>query len=440
MRCNIELKSGGQRVEIRTARSVQEVEFLREAWVAWGGHRDSDIDFVLMIIASYPEALRPHVIGLYRDGKPDAILIGRLEQKPLAFRVGYLNFFRKRVRCLTFVYGALRGNASPENAKLFVSEIMNSLKHREADVALLEFVPIESPLYHSALTAPGFFSRDTSPLLQAHDVMLVPNSIEEVYRRMSSDRRIELRRRIRKLESHAAGKQRIVCYRFAREMDDLFRDIEHIAKKTYQRGLGAGFSDTDVVRQRLGLAARLGWLRANVLYLGDRPIAFWVGMLYGQTFVSEYMGYDPEFRRLSPGMVLIMRVIEGFCARANGDNVRELDFGLGHAEYKAALCSKNWREGSVFIFSPSVTGVLLKVLRTVAQQVDRSARAVLARTAFSPRLKRLWRDGLSKHARIASPGDSEPGSTVTAVSNQRAAEVLRQAPQAEISAEPVVRR
>lgn len=426
-------------IEVRTARSAQEVESLREAWVAWGGHRDSDIDFVLMIIASYPEAVRPHVIGLYRNDKPEAILIGRLEQKPFAFRVGYLNFFRKQARCLTFVYGALRGNASPENAQLFVREIMNSLKDGEADVALLEFVPTESPLYHSALTVPGFFSRDTSPSLQAHDLMLVPSSIDEVYLRMSGSRRKHLKSSIRKFEIHPNGPSNVICYRDQWELDRLFHDAEEIAKKTYQRGLGAGFSDTDVVRQRLILAARLGWLRANVLYLGDRPIAFWVGMLYGQTFVSEYMGYDPEFRQLSPGMVLIMRVIEGFCTHANGDNVGELDFGLGHAEYKAALCSRNWREGSILIFSPSVTGVLLKVLRTLTQLVDRSARAMLARTAFFPRLKRLWRDGLSKRASTASR-DSELGSAVTAVSNQREAEALRQAPEPEIPAEPVVRQ
>ena len=67
--------------EIRIARTVPEVEGLREAWTGWPGHRDSDIDFYLMINQAHPEILRPHVIALYRDGKPDAILIGRLDKK-----------------------------------------------------------------------------------------------------------------------------------------------------------------------------------------------------------------------------------------------------------------------------------------------------------------------------------------------------------------------
>jgi hypothetical protein len=57
-------------VQIRVARDFAEVEALRGAWSKWPGHRDSEIDFYLMIVRSYPEVLRPHVIALYRDGQP----------------------------------------------------------------------------------------------------------------------------------------------------------------------------------------------------------------------------------------------------------------------------------------------------------------------------------------------------------------------------------
>src|ERR1700683_2864939 len=66
--------SGG--MDIRIARDFAEVESLREAWSRWPGHRDSEIDFYLMILRSYPEVLRPHVIALYRNEQPEAILIG----------------------------------------------------------------------------------------------------------------------------------------------------------------------------------------------------------------------------------------------------------------------------------------------------------------------------------------------------------------------------
>ena len=395
-------QSNSERVEIRILRSVAEVEALREVWSAWGGHRDSDIDFVLMIIDSYREAVRPHVIALYRHGQPEALLIGRLEKKRLTFKIGYVSVFQPPVRCLTFVYGAVRGNGSAENTEILVREVLACLRRNEADTALLEFVPTDSPLFKLVLDLPGILGRDFHPSRQEHHLMAVPEDMEDVYRQMSGTRRKHIRSSVRKLESHPAGVPQIVCYRHVLELDRLFRDAEEIAKKTYQRGLGAGFSDTPDVRKRLELAAQKGWLRANLLYLGDRPVAFWIGMLYQETFVSEYMGYDPEFRQAAPGMVLIMRVVEGFCSHKFGDRIKELDFGLGHAEYKAVLCSKSWFEAAVFVFSPTSKGLLLKSMRAITRIVDLTARRVLSSRDVFPRLKKLWRNWLAKQAKSTS--------------------------------------
>jgi hypothetical protein len=412
--CNTHLRNmhnSRESLEIRIARSVSEVEALREPWTKWPSHRDSDIDFYLMIVRSYPEVLRPHVVALYRDGELQAIMVGRLEEKRLSFNIGYLRPFRPRARCLTFVYGAVHGSNSPENTKVLVEAVMASLKRGEADLAILEFVPVNSHLYQRATNVPRI-SRDSLQAGQGHDVMIVPESIDEVYRRMSSDRRIETRRRVRKLQTHPAGKPRIVCYRYESDLGRLFRDAEEIAKKTYHRGLGVGFADKPDVRARLELAAKKGWLRANLLYIGERPVAFWIGMLYHDSFISEYMGYDPEFRRFSPGMVLIMCVIEGFCSGANGDAVKDLDFGLGHAEYKGALCSENWMEASVYIFSPTLRGLKLKAMRSATRVIDRSARKILTSSKFLPRLKRAWRDRLAKKAKPESDFNKSDNATV----------------------------
>jgi len=117
-----------------------------------------------------------------------------------------------------------------------------------------------------------------------------------------------------------------------------------------------------------------------------------------RTTMQDSLGYDPEFRNVSPGMVLIMRVIEGFCNRANGDIINELDFGLGHAEYKESLRSDSWVEAAVYVFSPTLKGLVLKSARTTTRLVDASARRMLSSTDFWPRLKRTWRDRLAKRA------------------------------------------
>ncbi len=337
-------------------------------------------------------------------------MVGRLERKRLSFRIGYLPGLRAWARCLTFVYGAIHGNNSQENTELLVREVISSLRGGEAEVAMLEFVPIDSTLYQAGLTAPSVLSRDTLPAPQGHESLTIPDSIDVVYRLMSRDRRKHTKASVKKLQLNQIGEPRLMCYRATAELDRIFHDAEEIARKTYQRGLGAGFIDNPIVRARLALGAQKGWLRAYLLYLGDRPCAFWIGMLYHGTFVSEYMGYDPEFRQYSPGMVLIMRVIEGFCNRKDGDTVKELDFGLGHAEYKEALCSRNWLEAVVYIFSPTPKGLLLKLMRTTTRLLDVVIRKALGSTKTLPRLKRAWRDRLAGGGKTPSGVTGKKGS------------------------------
>jgi hypothetical protein len=390
-------------IEIRIARSLGEIEKLRQFWSAWPGHRDADIDMVITVVASYPEAIRPHVIVIYHLGSPDAILIGRLERKRIPFRAGYFILFRPWARCLTFVYGAIRGNATAANTQMLVREVFNCLKQGEADMAIFEHVPTKSALYQFALSVPGTFSRDRFPLPQGHELMHVPDSIDRVWSRMSGPRRKHLRANYRKLQAHPAGPLRTARYQGTCDLDGLFHDAEQIAAKTYQRGLHVGFADTPVVRKRLALAAQKGWLRSHVLYLGERPIAFWIGMLYQGTFVSEYMGYDPEFRSYGPGMVLIMQVIEWFCSRGNQDHVDVIDFGIGDAEYKALLGTDRWVEANTLVLSPSLKGFSLKCMRVTTRLLDLFARKLLSSAHLFPRLKRVWRDRLAKAAQSSTP-------------------------------------
>jgi hypothetical protein len=67
-----------------------------------------------------------------------------------------------------FVYGAIRGNASPANSQILVREVLKCLKQKLADVAIFEYVPTESALYDFVCTAPQTFFRDHFPLRQGH--------------------------------------------------------------------------------------------------------------------------------------------------------------------------------------------------------------------------------------------------------------------------------
>ncbi|MFZ0300335.1 MAG: GNAT family N-acetyltransferase [Candidatus Sulfotelmatobacter sp.] len=381
-----------QRFSVSVIRSYQEVEQLRQTWAGWQRHPNADIDFYLLVCRSRPEILRPHVIVLYREGRPEAMLVGRLVKGTIDLSVGYGKMLKVPARLLTIVYGGLLGDLSSENCKILVTELSYALRRDEADAALFNFVRTDSDIYRSMLGVPGPTHRDYWPSEQLHRSMKLPDNIETVYREMSGDHRKELRRMEKRLLSDHSGDMRVTCLRDVGELDRMFLDLEEIARGTYQRGLGAGFADTPEMRQRFHLEAERGWLRSYILYVAGKPCAFWVGTLYKDTFHSGFMGYDSTYQRYSPGSVLQIKVVEDLCR--NG--IKELDFGLGDAMYKRRFGNCSWQEASAYMFAPSLTATAINFVRTPTIFADRILRRVLSRTKLLEKVKKGWRTRVRK--------------------------------------------
>jgi len=375
---------------VQVARTISEVEALRPLWTGLQWHPNSDVDFYLHVVRSRPEFLRPHVIVVHRGGRPEAMLVGRLEQKAIEVKIGYLSLLKRKARSLTFIYGGVLGNLSSEGSDALVREILGSLQGGEAAVAYFSHLKADSPFYESITKLTRFLSRDHFPLLQVHRVMTLPGSLEQLHRRLSPE--VWKNKRWKKLLRDYSGAVTVHSYCEPADLERVFTDVEEIAKKTYQRGLGVGFVDSPEMRDRLHLLAQKGQLRAFVLYIADKPCAFWMGTLYGSTFHSDCtQGYDPSYSKYSPGMLVMMKAIEGFYGPNGSDRVREIDFGLGDAPYKALLGNREWQDASLYMFAPTLRGVAMNVIRMPAIILDRFARRVLDWTKSLEQIKRAWR-------------------------------------------------
>ncbi|MFQ5737587.1 MAG: GNAT family N-acetyltransferase [Acidobacteriota bacterium] len=270
-------------------------------------------------------------------------------------------------------------------------EIINSLRRGEADAAMLEPVRLDSSIRPYLARVPGFLSRDYLPVRQIHRIMNVHRSAEDFYRSLSSKHRKNLRWQAKKLLSDYSDDVKVVCFRQATQLDGMIRDVEEIAKKTYQRRLGVGFVDNTEARQLLQLEAEKGWLRGYVLYVAGQPCAFWVGILYKATFYSEFLGYDPRYAKYSPGMFLVTKVIEDLCNNGAIVDVDRIDFGLGDAQYKENLGNEEWQEAFFYLFAPTIKGVGLNLLRTPTFLVDELAKKILEWANLLPKIKKMWR-------------------------------------------------
>jgi hypothetical protein len=374
---------------IETASDIQKT---RDFWNSWPGTRDSDPDFFLFIAGIRPEVIGPRVILARRDGAPDAMLVGRLERRRIPIKFGYLHFSSPRMRVLNLIDGGLRGNASAENVDLLVGHVLKSLRNGDLDMAYFERLQVGSPLHHGVRTLSRAFERGISRGRTIHRWLRLPDSSEGLYKILSPEHRQNYRRKGRKLLKDFPGEVQIRRYESPDDLQLVFRDVEAIAQKTYQRGLGFGFQDSAETRGRFELAASKGWLRAFVLYVAGNPVAYWNAMAYCGTLWGDQIGYDPEFRRYSPGMYLSLTVLGEMCDHPQDHGISRADYGIGDAEYKSLLSNNSYEEEDVLIYGRTLRGIGINAISAPVQLADLAAKRILARSNLLVRAKRFLRD------------------------------------------------
>ena len=77
----------------------------------------------------------------------------------------------------------------------------------------------------------------------------------------------------------------------------------------------------------------LGWLRLDFLEIGDRPVASTFSFELNGTFYLYNSAYEPDVKRLSPGVALVARLIEEAIERG----LETFDFLRGQERYKYQL-------------------------------------------------------------------------------------------------------
>lgn len=381
---------------VRVAGSAAEVQALRGTWEQLQCHPNTDIDSYLTFLDRHP-TVTPYVMVLSRSGAAEAMVVGRIDPSTLEIRIGYKTLCHPHTRMLTILYGGLLGDITVENAPFCFSEIVSCLRKGQADIAFFNSLKTDSPLCELVLRRSSLVSRDLFAVTRTHRSMTVPSSVDQLWSNLSPKVRKNQRSQAKRFTNDYSGKVMIRSFRDLSEVEIAMRDMEKIASKSYQRGLGVGFVDSADMRSFFSLKAQRGWLRSYVLYVGEEPCAFWSGTAYRGIFHSDFMGYDVEFKKYSPGMYLIMKVLEELCAGGQKE-IDVIDFGMGDAQYKEVLGSTQWQDVSCYLFPPTPKGLALNALRTPAAFVDRVARNALERTALLHRVKKMWRAGVRPSA------------------------------------------
>jgi hypothetical protein len=381
--------SGPYRVEI--ARTAEDVERLKPVWerIPWQ-REEAAHEYFLTRLRTRQDVLGPFAVIVGSAGGPVAALAGRFESRQLKTALGYKVVYAPRVRMLHIVDG---GIVITEIAALepLLGALRAVLASGEADAVGVPPLRIDSELHAAFNSLGGPLERQ--PLIGAwtRRRLALPGSFEEFVSSRSANTRWRIRRDAKKLEAALGDRLSVEIIRDPGGLEQLVVDADRVARSTYQRALGAGFSDTPEQRALAAVGLEHGWVRGYLLYRGAEPIAYWLCSIYDGTILIRTAGFDNAYAEHRVGIYLLMRVVEDAC----GDPaLRVLDFGPGDAVYKQQFSSESWEERNLVIFAPTFRARRINVIRTLILGPVWAVRRILDATSLTDRVKTIWRSRL----------------------------------------------
>ncbi|MFA7006423.1 MAG: GNAT family N-acetyltransferase, partial [Verrucomicrobiia bacterium] len=339
----------------------------------------------------------PYILVARVDGSPAAMLVGRIEPQETSLKIGYASLGLGRARALRIMTGGILGAWSDELAAAAVEQLAVNLQQGAFDSIIFSNVRTSTAMYRALQAHVGWSRLSVLLAPEPHWIMHLPPRNEEMWQRISSRHRSQLRRARRKLEEdeEIAGDVDFRHFHNSESITQFCQDAEAVASKTYHHGLGVAFKNDEFYNKRCQLFASKGQFRGYVLYLNGAPRAFWMGCMHGTTFHSQDVGYDPQMKEFQLGSLLLVHVIEELIK----EKCTCLDFGLGDAEYKQRFSDESWYDCDVTLYAPTLKNRAVILLIWSADQL----RKAVQRSSLGARIKRLWRDRAAKQATSEKP-------------------------------------
>jgi GNAT acetyltransferase-like protein len=381
---------------VRQARTFEEVEQLKPAWerIPWR-REEAAYDYFLERARTRPGVIAPYAIVVGSDEHPLAGIAGRIEAQRLKTTVGYKVVYSPRIRLLHIVDGGI-AVTDPGALTPLLDTLRRALAEGEADAIAVPPLRVDSELFAAFDSLGGPLQQQRFIPAWARRRLLLPASFDEFVSSRSPNTRWRIRRDTKRLLEAMGPELTVEVLREPDQLERLVHDIDRIARSTYQRALGAGFSDTAENRALAQVGLEHGWMRAYLLYHRGQPIAYWLCLVFEDTMLIKNTGFDTAYADHRVGIYLLMRAIEDACT---DPSLRVLDFGPGDAAYKQQFSNETWQERNLVIFAPTFRGLRINAIRTAILGPTQLARRALDRTRLTDRLKSQWR----RRLRSASP-------------------------------------
>lgn len=228
-----------------------------------------------------------------------------------------------------------------------------------------------------------------APLQYQHCYIDMGLGFEGYQKKFSSKTRSTINRKIKKYAEHCGGTISWKTYAQPEDMRGFFRLARVVSKLTYQeRLLDSGIPDSeDFIREAEALAADQR-VRAYILFDGARPVAYLYCPVEEGILNYSYLGYDPDYMRLSVGTVLQWLAVEQLFKEGR---FRYFDFTEGQSDHKRLFATHQRQCANVFLLKKSLRNTAVIHGHLYMDRFSKWIGETLDRLGVKARIKRFLR-------------------------------------------------
>lgn len=298
----------------------------------------------------------------------------------LSYRLGEITLFRRRFRGLALLEHYFELPDNPDEPRPPFERL-----HSEFEVIVTRSHPV----------------REAIPVVSAHDGILryvfarytrfhtdLAGDLATYLDKFGAKSRNTLRRKVRRFAELGPGCE-MRAYQRPDEMGDFHRLAREVSALTYQEKLlDAGIpAEAAFVDELVGMATTDS-VRAYVLFLHGKAIAYLCCPVVNGVLLYSHLGYDPAHADLSPGTVLQYLVFESLFEEKR---FRAFDFTEGQGEHKKFFATQATACADICYFPASLGARFWVGLHRAFDRGSIAAAALLDKLGLKTRLKHLLR-------------------------------------------------
>lgn len=245
------------------------------------------------------------------------------------FEVATRRLFDLSVREVSLFGACIPGQPDEELIRRFFRNIVDG---GDFDLVSLGDILVDSPLYKAITSLRGIVAWRIMRSSQLRWMIRLPRTFDEYFGSLRDTARKHIGRDFRRFERQ---QPELRVINRPEEVEAFLCDAEKVSRLTYQWNLGYRVCNDETTRHWFTGMAENGVLRCYLVYIGGRPCAFGWGELAHRTFSFRATGYDPEYRSLSVGTGLMLRMARDLIENTN---CQVFDFwGGSDSGYKSRL-------------------------------------------------------------------------------------------------------